>query len=49
MLDKGLAQTTLELKISLLRPITPQTGLVRAGQASSIRNSLSMRSRCGFG
>jgi hypothetical protein len=48
MLDKGFAQTTLELKNSLLRPITPQTGLVRAGQASSIRNPLSMRSRCGF-
>jgi len=25
MLDKGSAQTTLEFKISLLRPITPQT------------------------
>src|SRR5262245_38391140 len=30
MLDKGFAQTTLEFKISLLRPITPQTGLVTA-------------------
>jgi uncharacterized protein (TIGR00369 family) len=30
MLDKGLAQTTLEFKISLVRPITPQTGLVKA-------------------
>jgi len=30
MLDKGLAQTTLEFKISLVRPITPETGLVRA-------------------
>jgi uncharacterized protein (TIGR00369 family) len=30
MLDKGFAQTTLEFKISLLRPITPETGLVRA-------------------
>ena len=30
MLDKGFAQTTLEFKISLVRPITPQTGLVRA-------------------
>jgi uncharacterized protein (TIGR00369 family) len=30
MLDKGFAQTTLEFKISLLRPITPQTGLVKA-------------------
>lgn len=29
-LEKGVAQTTLEFKISLLRPITPQTGLVRA-------------------
>ena len=29
-LDKGLNQTTLEFKISLLRPITPETGLVRA-------------------
>jgi uncharacterized protein (TIGR00369 family) len=30
MLDKGFAQTTLEFKISLVRPITPQTGLVSA-------------------
>ncbi len=30
MLDKGAAQTTLEFKISFIRPITTQTGLVRA-------------------
>ena len=30
MLDKGIGQTTLEFKISLVRPITPQTGLVKA-------------------
>ena len=30
MLEKGLAQTTLEFKISLVRPITPQTGRVTA-------------------
>jgi uncharacterized protein (TIGR00369 family) len=29
-LDKGVAQTTLEFKISLVRPITPATGLIRA-------------------
>jgi uncharacterized protein (TIGR00369 family) len=29
-LEKGFAQTTLEFKISLVRPITPETGLVRA-------------------
>ena len=29
-LAKGLAQTTVEFKISLLRPITSQTGLIRA-------------------
>lgn len=29
-LAKGLAQTTVEFKISLLRPITPETGLIRA-------------------
>jgi uncharacterized protein (TIGR00369 family) len=29
-LEKGLGATTLEFKISLLRPITPQTGLVTA-------------------
>ena len=29
-LDKGVGQTTLEFKISLLRPITPQTGLIKA-------------------
>ncbi|MGJ4939465.1 PaaI family thioesterase [Bradyrhizobium sp. HKCCYLS1011] len=30
MLDKGVAQTTLEFKISLLRPITPATGVIHA-------------------
>jgi uncharacterized protein (TIGR00369 family) len=30
MLDKGFAQTTLEFKISLVRPVTPQTGPVKA-------------------
>ena len=30
MLDKGFAQTTLEFKISLVRSITPQSGLVKA-------------------
>jgi uncharacterized protein (TIGR00369 family) len=30
MLDKGVTQTTLEFKISLLRPITPATGMIRA-------------------
>jgi uncharacterized protein (TIGR00369 family) len=29
-LDKGFGSTTLEFKISLLRPITPQTGLIKA-------------------
>jgi uncharacterized protein (TIGR00369 family) len=29
-LEKGLAQTTLEIKVSLVRPITPATGRVRA-------------------
>ena len=29
-LDKGFAQTTVEFKISLMRPITLQTGLIRA-------------------
>jgi uncharacterized protein (TIGR00369 family) len=29
-LDKGIGQTTLEFKISLLRPITPQTGPIKA-------------------
>ena len=29
-LDQGLAQTTLEFKISLVRPITPDTGTIRA-------------------
>src|ERR1044071_1541053 len=29
-LDKGVSQTTLEFKISLLRPITPETGEIRA-------------------
>jgi uncharacterized protein (TIGR00369 family) len=30
ILDKGVGSTTLEFKISLLRPITPDTGPVRA-------------------
>jgi uncharacterized protein (TIGR00369 family) len=29
-LEKGLGQTTLEFKISLVRPVTPDTGLVTA-------------------
>ena len=29
-LEKGTSQTTLEFKISLLRPITPETGTIRA-------------------
>ena len=29
-LDKGFAQTTVEFKISLVRPITPDTGPIRA-------------------
>lgn len=29
-LERGIGQTTLEFKISLLRPITPQTGAIRA-------------------
>jgi uncharacterized protein (TIGR00369 family) len=29
-LEQGISQTTLEFKISLLRPITPETGPIRA-------------------
>jgi uncharacterized protein (TIGR00369 family) len=29
-LEKGVAQTTLEFKISLVRPITPESGTIRA-------------------
>src|SRR3981189_2255744 len=29
-LEKGIGQTTLEFKISLVRPITPQTGPIKA-------------------
>jgi uncharacterized protein (TIGR00369 family) len=29
-LDKGVGSTTLEFKISLLRPITPETGPIKA-------------------
>ena len=29
-LDKGVSQTTLEFKISLVRPITPETGVIKA-------------------
>lgn len=30
MLEKGVGSTTLEFKISLVRPITPETGMIRA-------------------
>lgn len=30
LLEKGSGSTTLEFKISLLRPITPETGLIKA-------------------
>jgi uncharacterized protein (TIGR00369 family) len=30
-LDKGLGQTTVEFKISLMRPITPETGADQSG------------------
>lgn len=29
-LDRGFGQTTVEFKVSLMRPITPQTGKIRA-------------------
>jgi uncharacterized protein (TIGR00369 family) len=29
-LDKGFGQTTVEFKVSLIRPITPETGLIKA-------------------
>jgi uncharacterized protein (TIGR00369 family) len=29
-LEKGLGQTTLEFKISLIRPITPDVGVIKA-------------------
>jgi uncharacterized protein (TIGR00369 family) len=29
-LEKGVGQTTLEFKISLVRPITPETGMIKA-------------------
>jgi uncharacterized protein (TIGR00369 family) len=29
-LEKGMGQTTVEFKISLMRPITPDTGLIKA-------------------
>ena len=29
-LEKGVGSTTLEFKISFVRPITPETGLIRA-------------------
>jgi uncharacterized protein (TIGR00369 family) len=30
ILEKGIGQTTLEFKISLVRPITPETALIKA-------------------
>jgi acyl-coenzyme A thioesterase PaaI-like protein len=29
-LEKGVGSTTLEFKISFVRPITPETGLIKA-------------------
>ncbi len=29
-LERGMGQTTIEFKISLMRPITPETGLIKA-------------------
>ena len=29
-LEKGFGQTTVEFKVSLIRPITPETGLIKA-------------------
>jgi uncharacterized protein (TIGR00369 family) len=29
-LEKGIAQTTLEFKVSFVRPITPETGPIKA-------------------
>jgi uncharacterized protein (TIGR00369 family) len=29
-LEQGVGQTTLEFKVSLVRPITPETGVIRA-------------------
>jgi uncharacterized protein (TIGR00369 family) len=29
-LEKGVGQTTIEFKISLVRPITPDTGIIKA-------------------
>src|SRR6266511_3735949 len=36
-LEKGLGSTTLEFKISLVRPITPETGKIRAEDRKSTR------------
>ena len=30
LLDKGVGSTTLEFKVSFVRPITPETGVIRA-------------------
>ncbi|MCW5682332.1 MAG: PaaI family thioesterase [Xanthobacteraceae bacterium] len=37
VLEQGLGSTTLEFKISLIRPITPETGLIKAeGRALNV-------------
>lgn len=36
-LDRGFGSTTLEFKISLMRPVTPDTGLVRAEGIVQVR------------
>ena len=40
-LEKGIGQTTLEFKISLVQPITPETGLIHGG-----RGCVELRSPC---
>ena len=53
-LEKGVGQTTLEFKISLVRPITPETGLIRAegivlnrGDESALPRAASPTARVG--
>ena len=43
VLEQGLGSTTLEFKISLIRPITPETGLIKAeGRALNVRRRVGL-------
>jgi len=47
-LEKGVGSTTLEFKISFMRPITPETGLITAGGCAEYRSAGRQRRRAAY-